>query len=204
MSLLLTVSSFVIGGILGVPMALGLRSKIAPLRWLLRFLVDLIRGIPIIVWLFVIHYGFQEALKTSPYSVEAWTSAIIGLSVVATAYLGEIYRGGILAVDSGQTEAAAALGIKPTPAFLKIVVPQAFKISLPAIATYLIGLFKDTSIASTILVTDMVFYAQSYGRQHPDIGGIWPYIFAGAIYVVVSVPVAMWSRRVDRRIQEGH
>jgi polar amino acid transport system permease protein/cystine transport system permease protein len=204
MTLLLTVASFVIGGIVGIPLALGLRSKIAPLRWLLRFLVDLIRGIPIIVWIFVLYYGISQAMEGSGYEIENWVSAIISLSIVSAAYLAEIYRGGILAVPTGQTEAAHALGIKGRPAFLRIVAPQAFKISLPSIATYAIGLFKDTSIASAIITPDIVYYAQSYARQNPD-AGIWPYAFAAAIYVVVSVPVAMWSRRVDRRLQEaGH
>jgi polar amino acid transport system permease protein len=201
-SLLLTVSSFVIGGIIGIPLALGLRSKFAPLRWLLRFLVDLIRGVPILVWLFVIHYGFQNMMRGSGYKIDALVSAILGLSIIAAAYLAEIYRGGIQAVPAGQVEAAHALGIKNTPAFLRIVAPQAMKIALPSIATYLIGLFKDTSIASIILVHETVFYAQSFARQNPD-SGIWPYALAGAIYVIVSIPVAMWTRRVDRRMQEA-
>lgn len=202
MSLLLTVSSFVIGGIIAIPLALGLRSKIAPLRWLLRFIVDLVRGVPILVWIFLAFHGSAKILSDSPYNMENWAAAIIALSVVASAYLAEIYRGGIQSVPTGQTEAAHALGVKPTPAFLKIVAPQAFKISLPAIATFLIGLFKDTSIASIIVVQDIVWHAQTYARQNPE-SGIWPYAFAGAIYVVVSVPVAMWTRRVDRRLQEG-
>ncbi|MGO3151974.1 MAG: amino acid ABC transporter permease [Galactobacter sp.] len=203
MSLLLTVASFVIGGIVAIPLALGLRSKIAPLRWVLRFLVDLIRGVPIIVWIFVAYYGISEAMEGSGYEIENWVSAILSLSIVSTAYLAEIYRGGILSVPVGQTEAAHALGIKATPSFLKIVAPQAFKISMPSIATYGIGLFKDTSIASVIIVEDMVFQARSFAAQNPDIPGIYPYAIAAAIYVIVSVPVAMWSRRVDRKLQAG-
>ncbi|MGO1320116.1 MAG: amino acid ABC transporter permease [Galactobacter sp.] len=203
MSLLLTVASFVIGGIIAIPLALGLRSKIAPLRWLLRFLVDLIRGVPIIVWIFVTYYGITEVMEGSGYEIENWVAAIVALSLVSAAYLAEIYRGGILSVPAGQTEAAQALGIKGAPAFLRIVAPQAFKISLPSIATYGIGLFKDTSIASVIIVEDMVFLARSFAAQNPDIPGIYPYVVAAAIYVIISVPVAIWSRRVDRKLQAG-
>jgi polar amino acid transport system permease protein/cystine transport system permease protein len=203
MTLLLTVASFVIGGIVGIPLALGLRSKIAPLRWLLRFLVDLIRGIPIIVWIFVLYYGISQAMEGSGYEIENWVSAIISLSIVSAAYLAEIYRGGILAVPTGQTEAAHALGIKSSPAFLRIVAPQAFKISLPSIATYAIGLFKDTSIASVIIVQDIIYHAKAYAQQNGDVPGVVPYAMAAAIYIIISIPVAMWSRRLDRKLQEG-
>lgn len=198
-SLLLTASAFVIGAIVAVPLALGLRSGIGPVRWLLRLIVDLVRGIPIIVWLFILKFGIQFG----HWHFTALNAAIVGLSLVSAAYLAEIFRGGILAVPAGQVEAAHALGIKRAPAFARIIAPQAFRISLPSIATYLIGLFKDTSIASTIIVAEMVFQAQSFARQNPSLVGIWPYIWAGAIYIVVSIPVAMWSRRVDARLQEA-
>lgn len=199
MTLLLTFVSFIIGMLLGVPIVLGLRARAGVVRLPMRFVVDFIRGIPIIVWLFVLKFG----VSVGTFHFQPVQAAIIGLGIVSAAYLAEIYRGGILAVPKGQFEAAAAVGLNRRTTFTSIVVPQAFRIVSPSMATYLIGLFKDSSIASTIIVAEMVFQAQSFAAQNPSLVGILPYIFAGALYIVLSIPVAALSRRMDRKLQEA-
>ncbi|MDQ2852991.1 amino acid ABC transporter permease [Dermatophilaceae bacterium Sec6.4] len=198
-TLWLTFSSFVVGAILAIPLALGLRSRFAVTRLACRLFVDFVRGVPIIVWLFLIKFGVNVgAFHFSPLK-----SAIIGLSIVSTAYLAEIYRGGLQTVPAGQVEAAQALGLSSRVSFARIIAPQGLRIVSPSVATYLIGLFKDTSIASTIIVPEMVFQAQSFSRQHPTAEGILPYIYAGLLYIVLSLPVAYLARRLDRRMREG-
>lgn len=199
LTLLLTVASFLIGAVGGIPLALGLRSPHRLLRLTCRLFVDFVRGVPIIVWLSLIFYGVQIGdLKFT--SVQA---AIVGLGIVSAAYLAEIYRGGLQTVPTGQLEAAQALGLSSSVTFRSVIAPQGLRIVSPSVATYLIGLFKDTSIASTIIVTEMAFQAQSYARQNPTAEGILPYIYAGLLYIALSLPVAYVARRLDRTMREA-
>ncbi len=197
MTLRLTFSSFAIGALAGVPLALGLRSRLWILRLGCRVFVDFVRGVPIIVWLFLIKFG----ITIGTFHFGPVEAAIVGLGIVSAAYLAEIYRGGLQTVPNGQVEAAYALGLSRAVAFRGVIAPQGFRIVSPSVATYLIGLFKDTSIASTIIVPEMVFNAQSFARQNPTAEGILPYIYAGVLYILLSLPVAYLARRLDRRLR---
>jgi His/Glu/Gln/Arg/opine family amino acid ABC transporter permease subunit len=199
MTLVLTLSAFTIGIVGAVPLAVGLSSPNAALRLVCRLFVDLVRGVPIIVWLFLLKFGIQiGTFKFNPVG-----AAIVGLGVVSIAYLAEIYRGGLESVPRGQNEAADALGLTRGTTFYRVLVPQAFRIVSPSIATYLTGLLKDSSIASTIIVAEMVFQSQSFARQHPTVEGILPYVLVGILYIVLSLPVAYLSRSLDARMRKA-
>lgn len=198
MTVILTLAAFIIGVAGGAPLALGLSSKLMPVRLASRLFVDLVRGVPIIVWLFLLKFGIQiGAFKFSPIS-----AAIVGLGVVSIAYLAEIFRGGLQAVPRGQLEAAHALGLDGRTTFARVLAPQAFRIVSPSVATYFTGLLKDSSIASTIIVAEMVFQSQAFARQNPTLVGVLPYIIAGALYIALSLPVAYFSRRMDARLRK--
>jgi len=199
LTLLLAVSALAIGAVGALPVSLGLQSRHIVVRLLCRLCVDLVRGIPIIVWLFVLKFG----VVVGTFKLDALQSAIVGLGLVSIAYLAEIYRGGIQAVPRGQTEAAEALGLSSRTRLVHVVLPQAFTIVSPSIATYFVGLLKDTSIASTIVVAEMVFQAQSFARQNPTLAGLLPYVIAGGLYIVLSLPVAFASRRLDARLRRA-
>ncbi|AJT41965.1 amino acid ABC transporter permease [Psychromicrobium lacuslunae] len=199
MTLLLTFAAFAIGIVGAVPLAVGLSAQNWLVRLLCRLFVDLVRGVPIIVWLFLLKFGIQiGTFKFNPVA-----AAIVGLGVVSIAYLAEIYRGGLQAVPRGQGEASDALGLSRSTTFYRVMVPQAFRVVSPSIATYLTGLLKDSSIASTIIVSEMVFQSQSFARQHPTVEGILPYVFVGVLYIVLSLPVAYISRRLDARMRKA-
>lgn len=199
MTIVLTLSAFAIGIVGAVPLAVGLSSPNMVLRLACRLFVDLVRGVPIIVWLFLLKFGIQVGtFKFNPVG-----AAIVGLGVVSIAYLAEIYRGGLESVPRGQNEAADALGLSRGTTFLKVLVPQAFRIVSPSIATYLTGLLKDSSIASTIIVAEMVFQSQAFARQHPTMEGILPYVLVGILYIVLSLPVAYLSRSLDARMRKA-
>ncbi len=199
MTLVLTLSAFAIGIVGAVPLAVGLSSPNVVLRLVCRLFVDLVRGVPIIVWLFLLKFGIQiGTFKFNPVG-----AAIVGLGVVSIAYLAEIYRGGLESVPRGQLEASSALGLANRTTFFGVVVPQAFRIVSPSIATYLTGLLKDSSIASTIIVAEMVFQSQSFARQHPTVEGILPYVLVGILYIVLSLPVAYLSRSLDARMRKA-
>lgn len=199
MTLLVTVLAFVMGAVLGIPIMLGLRARWKPLRLGVRFVVDIIRGIPPIVWLFLIYFG----VHIGTLRFDSLTAAVVGLGIIASAYLAEIYRGGFATLPRGQSEAAAALGLGARTTFGRILAPQALRTALPSITTYLLSLLKDSSIASTIGVADMVFAANMFARQNPATAGILPFFIAAAVYLIVSVPVAIVARRLDTRLRKA-
>jgi His/Glu/Gln/Arg/opine family amino acid ABC transporter permease subunit len=117
MTVLITILAFALGAVLGVPLALARRSPLGPLRWVARFVIDVLRGIPPVVFLFVIYFG----LGTGVIKLDALQAAVIGLGLIAAGYLAEIYRGGLLAVHKGQFESAAALGMNSWTSMSRII-----------------------------------------------------------------------------------
>lgn len=200
MTLLVTALAFAIGLVGGIPLMLGLRSRIRAVRLGCRLVVDLIRGVPPIVWLFLLYFG----VSIGAFRFESLTAAVWGLGIISSAYLAEIYRGGFATLPRGQWEAASALGLSRTVTFGRVLAPQALRTALPSIATYLLSLLKDSSIASTIGVADMVFNATMFARQNPATAGIVPFFIAAAVYLVISVPVAVTARRLDTRLRRTH
>ena len=194
-TLLLTALSFVIGAVVAIPVTLGGRSPFMPLRSLIKAVVEIVRSIPVLVWLFIVFYGLpQEGISPSPLS-----AAILTLSGVSAVYLSEIYRGGIAAVDRGQFEASWALGLGRVDTGTRIVGPQVFRVVLPPVATYGIGLLKDSALASTIGVVEITFRANSITQVTGK--GLTAYVIAGAIYVIIGLPLAVVSRHVDSRLR---
>lgn len=191
MTLLITIGSFALGAVLAVPITLAQRSRSAVVRGVTRLFVDLVRGIPPVVWLFIIYFG----VSIGAFQFDSISGAIVGLGLISSAYLAEIYRGGIAAVQQGQWEAGAALGISRFDVFGRIVGPQALRVAIPASASYAISLLKDSSIASTIGVTEIVFLTTQDARSND--GGLIVYIIAAFVYLALSVPLALLSRKVD-------
>ncbi|HEX3804800.1 MAG TPA: amino acid ABC transporter permease [Solirubrobacteraceae bacterium] len=194
-TVIVTVAAFAIGAGLGVPLALMRRSARRAPRALSASVVNLIRSIPPITWLFVIFYGLPSVRIT----LSAVPAAIVGLGVIAGAYLSEIYRSGLLAVSKGQWEASRALGFNDRDTLVHVIGPQASRVIGPSAATYAIGLLKDSAVASTIGVTEITFRANS--AQTVSGHAIALFVTAGAIYLLLSLPLAVVSRNVDRRLR---
>lgn len=192
---LLTSISFAIGAVLGIPLSLAGRAAFAPLRGLVRAPVELIRSIPVLVWLFIVFFGLpQYGMSPSPL-----VAAIATLSVVSAVYLSEIYRGGIAAIDRGQWEASRALGLGRIDTGSRIVGPQVFRVVLPPVATYGIGLLKDSALASTIGVVELTYRANAETQVTGK--GLTVYVITGVIYVLIGLPLAVVSRHVDSRLR---
>ncbi|GAA4283695.1 amino acid ABC transporter permease [Brevibacterium daeguense] len=189
-----TAVALVIGTIGSLPLLFGILSG-NRLVWLIaRGIIDLCRGIPIVVWMFILFYG----VTIGGTKLSAFGAAVLGLGIVSAAYLAEIFRGAISSVAAGQYEAARALGMTPRAVWGDIVGPQAWRVAIPGYTTYGIGLLKDSSIASTIGVAEMVFRSNSYARTTGE--GITVFLVAAAIYVIVSVPVGVLSRKADEKL----
>lgn len=194
-TLLITGCSFLIGAILGIPVAIARRSTSRIVRGVSRGFIDLVRSIPPLVWLFLVFFGFPQAgLSLTPL-----VAAILTFSFIATTYLAEIYRAGLVALGQGQWEASQALGLSAGDNYRFVVIPQVFRVIGPTMATYGIGLLKDSALASTIGVVELTFRASSETQRTGN--GLTVFATVGIIYLLLSLPLAIASRRVDSRLR---
>ena len=152
-TLILSIITVVFGAVLGVLIALGRNSRIAPIRWFIRAFVEVIRGTPMLLQLYVAVFLVPKIL---PFDVSDFTSVCISLVLNSAAYVSEVFRSGIQAVDKGQTEAARSLGLSSKQTFTKVVLPQAIKNILPALGNEFIMIIKDTSLGSTFFVGEVM------------------------------------------------
>ena len=196
MTIGLTVAALGIGALGGIPLALCRRSAIPGISFMAVSLIEILRGIPPIVWLFIIYFGLGTALPM----LDPLTSAIIGLGLISCAYMAEIYRGGLSAITRGQWEAGEALGMGRQSVLTFIIGPQVFRVSVPAAASYAIGLLKDSSVAYTIGVSEIVYFANDQSRQSSDALG--PFFLAALVYVIMTIPCAWATRALDARLRQ--
>lgn len=194
-TLFLTGAAFLFGAVVAVPLLIARLSPYAVVRMPARAAIELFRGIPPIVWLFIIFFGVSEIVL-----VDAMTASVVGLGVISAAYLAEIYRGSLAAVLRGQWEASYALGMTRVETVTRIIGPQVARVSIPAAAAYGIGLLKDSSVAYTIGVTDIVYFANEQARVTND--SLGPYLVAAAVYIVLTVPCAWGSRVLDTSLRQ--
>ncbi|MCA4134811.1 amino acid ABC transporter permease [Arthrobacter sp. M4] len=190
----LTISSFVFGAIIAIPVALARVSRLPLLRLIGGTYIQITRGVPPIVWLFVIYFGLSQ-FKIHFSSVNA---SIVGLSVISAGYIAEIYRAGLNSVPSGQQEAAQALSLSRISSFTNVTAPQALVAVIPLAIAYFIGLLKDSAVASVIGAQDITAMALAASKRSMD--GLLIFILAGAVYLIISVPVAAFGRWAGAKI----
>lgn len=150
------VVSFVLGSILAMATALARISKYKSLNLISGFYVWIIRGTPLLVQLFIIFYGLPAAGIT----MGALTAAIIGFTLNVGAYNSEVIRAAILSIPKGQWEAASSIGMTHTQSLIRVILPQATRVSVPPLSNSFISLVKDTSLAASITFTEMFQIAQ--------------------------------------------
>lgn len=189
-----TASSFLIGMVLAVFLAMGVRSKRSIISAASRAAIDVLRGIPPVVFLFIIFFGVGNQI----FRMDPFTAAVIGLGLISAGHLAEIYRGGLSAVHKGQYEASSALGFSSMDTMGRIVAPQAFRVALPGMTTYAISLIKDSSIVSTIGVAEIMFIANQSARSSGE--GLAPFLIAAAIYILLGTPLAWAARNIEAKL----
>jgi polar amino acid transport system permease protein/polar amino acid transport system substrate-binding protein len=155
--------------------------------------VEIFRGTPVLLQLFVIYYGLAGVLALPP-----WCAAILGLGLNYAAYEAEIYRAGLAAVPRGQTEAAWALGMSTPVALRRVVLPQALRVALPGMTNDFIALLKDSSLVSVITVVELT---KRMTIAAVDLRGwLAPGLLCAAFYFAMSYPLARLARRLERRL----
>jgi len=195
LTLFVTVAAMTLGALLAVPLTLGLRSRSKVIWFVCRGIVDVFRGVPQLVWLFIVYYG----ITFGGIRIDALPAGIIALGVVASGYLAEIFRGALKSVQAGQWEASEALGFSRASTWLEVVAPQAGRISIPGSTNYAIALLKDSAIVSTIGVAELAWHTGTLARAS-DVG-IYIYLIGAAIYILISVPLGVFSRSVETRLR---
>jgi polar amino acid transport system substrate-binding protein len=195
MTILLSCASMPIAVALGLLIALGRLYGPVWLRGPLTVYVEVLRGTPVMLQLFVIFFLLPQVL---PFSMNPVVASIVGLAINYSAYEAEIYRAGLLAIPRGQMEAALALGMTPAVALRRVIVPQAVRIVLPPVTNDFIALFKDTSICSVIAVTELT---KQYNMLANSTGAIIELATITALlYLMMSYPLSLVARGMERKL----
>jgi His/Glu/Gln/Arg/opine family amino acid ABC transporter permease subunit len=197
MTVIVTAGGFVVSVLLGIVFAAFRTGSSRLLRRAAHVYVEIFRAVPVLTQLFVIYFGLASiGIRLSPIP-----AAIIGFGLNGGAYLAEVFRAGIEAIDRGQTEAALSVGMTNLMALRAIVLPQATRIVLPSLANFAIGLLKDTSLASAVAAPELSFNAHMLVDQTFLSTEI--YLLVAAFYLAMSLPLAFVSRRLERHAGRG-
>ena len=195
-TLILTFISVLMGTLLGAVVAIAKMSKFKPLQWLMSLYVEIIRGTPILLQLYVFYFVLPQVLPFLKMSQFLWVS--VALCVNSAAYVSEVIRSGIQAVDKGQTEAARSLGMSESQTMLKIILPQAVRNILPALGNEFIMMLKETSLASTFFLGDlMTSYAIVKGVTYLTLE---PMTIVAIIYLCMTFPLSKIVERFEKKM----
>lgn len=202
-TLLLAVLSTLFGVVIGLGLAvLGVSRRRIP-RLLSRIYTDIFRGLPAILTILLIGTGLAPLINPltngNPYPL-----GIFALSLIAAAYIGEIFRAGILAVDKGQLEASRALGMSHGSAMRRVVVPQGIRQVLPSLVNQFIAIVKDSSLVYFLglVTTQRELFRIGQDAAITD-GNLSPLVLAGAFYLIITVPLTHLVNSIDKRLRHG-
>ncbi len=199
----LTVVSLAFAVLLGMLFCLFSISKNRALRLLSAVYLDVIRGTPLLVQAFFIYFGIPQLVQLSfpEFRMSPDAAGIITLSLNAGAYLSEIFRSGILAVDKGQMEAARSLGLPKSRAMAKIIIPQAIRIVTPSVVNQFIITLKDTSILSVIGIRELTKTGNLIIATTFESFKTW--LIVAVMYLIVIKILSLVSRHIERRLRNG-
>jgi cystine transport system permease protein len=190
----LTAISFVLGLVLALVVALMRLSRISVISAIGRFYVSVIRGTPLLLQLFIIFYG----LPSLGVTINPFPSAVIAFTLNVGGYASEVVRASILSVPRGQAEAAATVGMGYATTMRRIVLPQAARVAVPPLSNTLISLVKDTSLASTIQVVELLRKAQEAAAPTYDFFAL--YGVAAVYYWVICLALSFSQARLETRL----
>jgi polar amino acid transport system permease protein len=196
-TLFLTVIGFAGGILFGAIVALMRVSASSWLRIPAICWIGLFQGTPLLMQLFVAYFG----LPLLGFDLAAWAAVSIALTAHASAFLGEIWRGAIQAVPRGQSEAAQALGLPAYSRMFDVIMPQAFKLSLPATVGFLVQLLKGTSLAAIVGFIELTRAGTIVSNQIYK--PLLVFGVVGAMYFFMCWPLSLWGRRLERRMAAG-
>jgi His/Glu/Gln/Arg/opine family amino acid ABC transporter permease subunit len=197
----ITVFAVLIGVAAGLIVALGKMSSLKPVRILFSVYVEILRGTPLIVQVLIVYAGVPTLLQQYGSGFR-WedpvVAAILVCGINSSAYVAEIIRSGLQAVDKGQMEAARSLGMSHIQAMRFIIIPQAFRIILPALTNEFIALLKETAVLSIISVVEVTRKSMLWGAATFE---YWPaYLGTAFVYLSITIPLSRLVAYMERRM----
>lgn len=191
-TLVIALAAMLLAAPLGMLLAL-LRTETRVLGRMAGVYVEIVRGTPVLLQLYLLYYGLAAVVSLSP-----WTAAILGLGLNYAAYEAEIYRGALAAVPAGQWEAALAIGMTRRMALREIILPQAFRLALPGVTNDFISLLKDSSLVSVLTVVELT--KRMTITAVDDRTWLAPGLLCAALYFALGYPFARLARRLERQL----
>ena len=191
MSILIFVATLAVSLPLGLPVALGANSRILPIKWICIIYVWIFRGTPLLLQLFFFYYFFPIVLHIT---MNAYITVVITFILNYGAYFAEIYRGGINSIDKGQYEASFALGLSKKQTTVDIILPQTMKAILPPVVNEAITLIKDTALASTLPIIELMKATNSAVNATTN---MIPFFFAAVIYLIMTAVLTFVANKVE-------
>ena len=195
LTFVITIVGVFFGFIIGTFAGMGRLSKHKIIFWISTVYVEIIRGTPILVQILFIYFGLSDLLDIN---LDKITASIIAIAINAGAYVAEIVRGGIQAIDKGQTEAGRSLGLSSAQTMRHIIWPQAFRQIIPPLGNQFIISLKDTSLFSAIAVNELLYMGKSYASN--TFVYFEPYLMVAVFYLIITIPSSIILRRVERRL----
>ena len=185
---------YAIAAIVGLLFLFGQRTRFKTINVINREIVEFIRSTPLLIQLFFVYF----VLPQFGITLSAWVCGMITIGLHFGTYLSEVYRGALEGVPKTQWEACRALNFTTFYTYRRIVLPQAFPIAIPGMGNYLVGIFKDTPLLSTIGVAELFHAATAVGGYHYRY--LEPYTIVGLIFLMLSIPAAIWIRKIEKNV----
>ncbi len=179
---------------LGLVISMGSMSRFPPLRWLVKTVVWIVRGSPLMIQIMIIFYG--PGLIFGLPLLPRFTAALVAFSVNYACYFSEIYRGGIQSIPVGQQEAGLVLGMTKSQIFFKVTLLQVIKRIVPPMGNEFITLVKDTSLVRVISVYELIWMGETYIKK----GLIWPLFYTAVFYLIASGILTLWLTWFEKKL----
>ncbi|MCM3693923.1 amino acid ABC transporter permease [Neobacillus niacini] len=197
MTILLFFIAIIVSVPLGFLLTLAVKSSLKPVSLLAQGYIYVMRGTPLLLQLLLICFGLPMLPVVGEYLVlDRFVAACLGFVLNYAAYFAEIFRGGLLAIDKGQYEASKVLGLSKWQTTTRIILPQMFRVTLPAIANESVTLVKDTALLYAVAVPELLHYAQTAVNRDFT---IVPFFVAGLIYLIMTLFLTFVFKGIERR-----
>ena len=197
-TLVLSLISFALGSLAGFAVMLARVSVHKPVRVITSAYIQIIQGIPLLVLLFIVYFG----VGIFGINVAPLVASAVALMIHVSAFLGEIWRGSVQAIEKTQWEASECLGLSRWQSLLLVIIPQALRMSLPPSVGYLVQVIKLTSLASVVGFVELTRAGQIINNSlfQPFL----VFVLVGAFYFVLCYPLSLWSRSMERKLNVGN
>jgi amine acid ABC transporter, permease protein, 3-TM region, His/Glu/Gln/Arg/opine family len=203
LGMVITLSVFAVTIICSIPLGfmftLMARSRLKPVKSLAKGYIYVVRGTPLLLQLMFVYFGLPLLPLVGHYLVfSRFTAACIAFGMNYAAYFAEIFRGGLLAIDKGQYEAAKVLGLTKIETMIRVVIPQMIRVCLPAISNETITLVKDTALVSAIAVAEILHYAKTAVNRDSD---TFAFFVAAVLYLLINFVITLVFKKLETKYE---